>query len=535
MDIQADLSPEKKEQLETFVAFAIEDIGIQSAPEIIIQATRDGLETTAAYSPYYKRINVYGGSRAVVDIMRSVAHELVHHRQNETGELDKTLKEKGKIEDIGDKIEDDANAIAGQLIKKFAKNTSQIIYEHREENKPRFEKFKKYIINRIFSFDDERTRFRILDIIFTKRIIIGKEYTYCNIFYELLEEEKHFDIRRLDSEIANIFFYFSHLPIIVIAWDISNKHSFLDTLGDEEIIYEHREKTKYTLDKFIVDIIARWKRNNTIALSELNYLSVRELFGNTQREEFLSKMTQAVFELAKEIDIDFDLRIPKGEVCDLFTIPKENDPHSVVDWILSKKAPHERTEQPEWSDYVFDAISKANIDMLQRYTKVNHITPDYLAYEFPDLCHDFCFDYAKATDEKKAMSVFLYVIKSLRRIFEGCKLSMTDVVFSINMKLSFMMKSKRFCDLLKWTIDDALSWIIDDGNSHDIKTTRELIDFMFIQLGDMTHNPMPQIFTEWAGGELPVLDVNRIESSIDEQRFNEMVTTTIIKFFDKRY
>jgi len=45
--------------------------------------------------------------------MRSVAHELVHHQQNERGDLE------GKISNVGGPIEDEANAVAGELLKKY--------------------------------------------------------------------------------------------------------------------------------------------------------------------------------------------------------------------------------------------------------------------------------------------------------------------------------------------------------------------------------------------------------------------------------
>jgi len=43
----------------------------------------------------------------------SAAHELVHHQQNQNKKLNQNVK------DIGGPIEDEANAVAGQLIKKF--------------------------------------------------------------------------------------------------------------------------------------------------------------------------------------------------------------------------------------------------------------------------------------------------------------------------------------------------------------------------------------------------------------------------------
>ncbi len=56
---------------------------------------------------------VYKKGRALIDIMRSAAHELVHHQQNQNKKLNQNVK------DIGGPIEDEANAVAGQLIKKF--------------------------------------------------------------------------------------------------------------------------------------------------------------------------------------------------------------------------------------------------------------------------------------------------------------------------------------------------------------------------------------------------------------------------------
>jgi hypothetical protein len=51
----------------------------------------------------------------LVDVMRSVAHEMVHHKQFEQGRLEV------RPPDIGGEIEDEANAKAGQYIKMYSK------------------------------------------------------------------------------------------------------------------------------------------------------------------------------------------------------------------------------------------------------------------------------------------------------------------------------------------------------------------------------------------------------------------------------
>ena len=70
-----------------------------------------------------KIIKINGKNRALVDIMRSLAHELVHHKQYEEGRL------KVKPPDIGGEIEDEANAKAGQFIKMYALNNQNIYDE----------------------------------------------------------------------------------------------------------------------------------------------------------------------------------------------------------------------------------------------------------------------------------------------------------------------------------------------------------------------------------------------------------------------
>jgi hypothetical protein len=54
--------------------------------------------------------------------MRSIAHELVHHKQYEQGRL------KVQPPDIGGEIEDEANAKAGQFIKMYSK-IDETIYD----------------------------------------------------------------------------------------------------------------------------------------------------------------------------------------------------------------------------------------------------------------------------------------------------------------------------------------------------------------------------------------------------------------------
>jgi hypothetical protein len=119
------LTDDKKDKLNGFVKFVKNELGLEKMPTISIQNHRDGLKTTANYdyTKENKVIKVCSKNRALVDVMRSIAHELVHHKQFEEGRLNV------KPPDIGGEIEDEANAKAGQYIKMFAKEDPSIYEE----------------------------------------------------------------------------------------------------------------------------------------------------------------------------------------------------------------------------------------------------------------------------------------------------------------------------------------------------------------------------------------------------------------------
>ena len=119
------LTDEKKEILDKFGLFVKEQLELKTVPTIKIQNHRDGLKTTANYdyTKENKIIKVCAKNRALVDVCRSVAHEMVHHKQYEQGRL------KVQPPDIGGEIEDEANAKAGQYIKMYSKKDPNIYDE----------------------------------------------------------------------------------------------------------------------------------------------------------------------------------------------------------------------------------------------------------------------------------------------------------------------------------------------------------------------------------------------------------------------
>lgn len=110
-----------KEIVKEFGAFIVKKLSITKPFKIQLTGNREGMKTYAHYDPKAGIVKVCIKGRSKADILRSIAHEMVHHQQNQNGKLDP----KTPIPDIGGEIEDEANAVAGQLIKEFS-------YAHKE-------------------------------------------------------------------------------------------------------------------------------------------------------------------------------------------------------------------------------------------------------------------------------------------------------------------------------------------------------------------------------------------------------------------
>lgn len=121
----------EKKTIDDFVEFVKKELNIKNNVDINLQNNKDGIKTTAVYKYQdgndedfeNSEIKVFALGRALVDVLRSIAHELVHHHQNEEGEL------KGKHSNVGGPIEDEANAVAGEMIKAYGLEHPEIYPE----------------------------------------------------------------------------------------------------------------------------------------------------------------------------------------------------------------------------------------------------------------------------------------------------------------------------------------------------------------------------------------------------------------------
>jgi len=93
--------------------------------KLVSERKPHGVITTAAYEPGRGICTVYSKNRAIPDVMRSIAHEMTHMMQDQLGLIN------GPIRDAGGFHEDQANARAGELLKRFVKEKKDrnVIYE----------------------------------------------------------------------------------------------------------------------------------------------------------------------------------------------------------------------------------------------------------------------------------------------------------------------------------------------------------------------------------------------------------------------
>jgi cytidyltransferase-like protein len=123
------LNEEQTGTIGEFIKYSIKNLGLQSPPSsLTLSYDNDQAKERRSFGyfdPNNKKIWVYVKNRNMADILRTLAHELVHRKQEEDGRLDINS---GKT---GSPIEDEANSLAGVLLRNFGKINNSI-YEHKK-------------------------------------------------------------------------------------------------------------------------------------------------------------------------------------------------------------------------------------------------------------------------------------------------------------------------------------------------------------------------------------------------------------------
>jgi Zn-dependent peptidase ImmA (M78 family) len=120
---------QKIQIIQDFIKFCYYELGIKKSPKINIINDKNWVKdhtSFGSYNPNDNTIDVYLADRNLADFLRTLAHEITHHFQNQNGEIDDNSGE------TGSQIENEANAKAGVILRKYGK-TNPVIYEQKNK------------------------------------------------------------------------------------------------------------------------------------------------------------------------------------------------------------------------------------------------------------------------------------------------------------------------------------------------------------------------------------------------------------------
>lgn len=106
-----------------FIDWALAELGIKGSPPVKFTNDIDKVRERHTFGTTEPNGNiwVYVGNRNTADVLRTLCHELVHYRQFQRGTASLNMSSKERLQ-----IEDEANALAGRLLRKYGKENVEI-------------------------------------------------------------------------------------------------------------------------------------------------------------------------------------------------------------------------------------------------------------------------------------------------------------------------------------------------------------------------------------------------------------------------
>ena len=115
----------KNEIVKDFIKFAGNKLNFENYPKVTISYNdkeASEMSSFGKFTPSIEDIRVVAANRNLADVLRTLAHELIHYKQNKEGRLDNNSSK------TGSEIENEANAQAGVIMRNFAME-NPIIFE----------------------------------------------------------------------------------------------------------------------------------------------------------------------------------------------------------------------------------------------------------------------------------------------------------------------------------------------------------------------------------------------------------------------
>ncbi len=126
--MKENISESKQQSIQHFVEFATKRLKLKEQPKISLVGGREFAEVKTSlggFDPMTKEIYVATEGRLTADILRTLAHEMVHRKQDELGLVRNPMKDGAD----GSPIENQAHAVAGILMREYGRINKQIYNE----------------------------------------------------------------------------------------------------------------------------------------------------------------------------------------------------------------------------------------------------------------------------------------------------------------------------------------------------------------------------------------------------------------------
>ena len=128
--ILEDMAREQNVQkhVDNFMDHAKDHLGLQELPKVELVNDKRVAQENASFGAYYpgeKTIKVNIAGRHPVDILRTLAHEMVHYKQD----LDGNLEDVAMAGETGSSYENEANSEAGIMMRNYGRARPSI-YEN---------------------------------------------------------------------------------------------------------------------------------------------------------------------------------------------------------------------------------------------------------------------------------------------------------------------------------------------------------------------------------------------------------------------
>lgn len=130
MDLKESVSDTKQKSIDDFVEWATKQLKLSEKPQVKLVSKNEmgEMSSLGGYNPDTKKIIVQSENRLSADIIRTIAHEMVHRKQDELGLIKNALTDGA----TGSSIENQANSVAGILLRQYGKRNKAIYTESKQ-------------------------------------------------------------------------------------------------------------------------------------------------------------------------------------------------------------------------------------------------------------------------------------------------------------------------------------------------------------------------------------------------------------------